>query len=94
MIRNAAELLGFANTFPNDPCHLPVVGESAEGTFREHKIPIHRDLEDPVLALDQLNRGTKLVLQLSCQPGSPRLVVSNYAVFDRNIHTLLHVRKS
>lgn len=42
--------------------NLPIVGESAESALGKHQIPIHRDLEDPVLALDQLDRGSKLML--------------------------------
>ena len=73
---------------------LAVIGEPAERSLGEHKIPVDRNLEDPVLALYQLNRGCKLALQLSRQPGSPRLVVSNNAVLDRNIHAHLHARES
>jgi len=73
---------------------FPLFRESAESALGKQEISIHRDLEDPVLALDQLDRGSKLVIQLGRQPGGPRLVISNNAVFDRNFHTLLHVRKS
>jgi len=73
---------------------FPVVRKSSQGTLGKYEISIHRDLEDPVLTLDQLDCGSKLVIQLGRQPGGPRLVISNNAVFDRNIHTLLHVRKS
>ena len=78
-----------ANCFAHDVRDLPVVRESSQSALGEHQVAVDRDLEDPVLALDQLNRGSKLVLQLGRQPGGPRLVISNHAVFDRNIHVRL-----
>jgi len=83
-----------ANTFPNDPRNLAVIGEPAERSLGEHQVALDRDLEDPVLTLDQLNPSPELVLQLGRQPGGPRLVISNNAVLDRNIHAHLHARES
>jgi hypothetical protein len=79
-----------ANGFQN----LPVVRKSSQSALREHQFAVDRDLEDPVLALYQLNRGCKLALQLGRQPGSPRLIISNNAVLDRNVHAHLHARES
>jgi hypothetical protein len=59
-----------------------VVGESADTTLREHEIAVGHDLEDTVLAFNQLDGAPELGLQLGRQPGGPRLVVSNSAVFD------------
>ncbi len=78
-----------ANCFAHDVRDLPVIRESPQSALGKNQIAVDRDLEDPVLALDQLDRGSKLVLQLSRQPGGPRLVISNYAVFDCNFHVRL-----
>jgi len=49
-------------------------------------LSINLDLEDTVLALDEPSVGSELALQLGRQPGGARLVVSNDAVLDADIH--------
>ena len=49
-------------TVTDAPGHLAIIRESPQGALGEHEVAIHRDLEDAVLALYQLNRSTKLVL--------------------------------
>ena len=70
----------------NDLRHLSIIRKTAKGSFRKHEITIDDDLEDPVRALDQLRRCLKLSVQFGRQPGGPWLVVSDDAVFDRDIH--------
>lgn len=36
-----------------------------------------------------MDGGAKVLFQLGCQPGSPRLVISLHAVLDRNVHAVL-----
>jgi hypothetical protein len=66
--------------------HLAVVGESSDGAFREHQLSIDHHLENPVRTVDQLGRGSELSIQFGRQPGGPWFVISNYTVFDRNVH--------
>jgi len=71
--------------------HLTGIGEASNATLREHERPVDLDLEDAILALDEACVGVELVLQLGRQPGSPRLVVSDYAVLDGDIHSRLRL---
>jgi hypothetical protein len=52
----------------------------------EDEIAVNLDIEDAAAASYQPRRGTGDLLQLGRQPGSPRLVVSLTAIFDRDIH--------
>jgi len=52
----------------------------------EDEIAVNLDIEDAAASSDQPRRCTGDLLQLGRQPGSPRLVVSLTAVFDRDIH--------
>jgi hypothetical protein len=73
-------------TAPNSFRHLSVIRKSAKRPLRKHHLAVDDDLEVPVRALDEGGRGRKLSVQFGRQPGGPRLIVSNHAVFDRNIH--------
>jgi len=57
--------------------------------LREDECAVDLDLEDAVLALDQARVRSKLSLELGRQPGGTWLVVSNNAVFDRDVHLIL-----
>jgi hypothetical protein len=51
---------------------------------------VHRDLKPAAGRRHQLNLGVRVfALQLGCQTGSPRLIVSNDAVFDDDAHDSL-----
>jgi len=69
-------------TVTDDPRHLTIVGKSTKAAFRKDDVFVNRDLENAVLALDQLDGVPEFTLQLDRQPGGPRPVVSNPAVFD------------
>jgi hypothetical protein len=66
----------------NDPGNLAVIRESPNAALREHQVPVDRDFENTVFTLDQLDSIPELRLQLGRQPGGPRPVVSDSAVFD------------
>ena len=75
-----------ANCFAHDVRDLPVIRESPQSALGKNQIAVDRDLEDPVLALDQAHIRAKLVAQLSRQPGGAWLVVSNDAIFNGDVH--------
>ncbi len=62
--------------------NFTIVGKASELSLRENEVPVHHDFEDTVLAFDQLDLAPELRLQLGRQPGGPRAIVSNPAVFD------------
>jgi len=54
----------------------------------EHQIAVHDDLEDTARGFDQLNIGVGVrFLDLGRQTGGPRLVASDAAVFDGDLHS-------
>jgi hypothetical protein len=65
---------------------LSIIRETPKGPLRKHQITVDDDLEDTVCTLDEMRRGAKLPIQFGRQPGGPWLVVSNNAIFDRNVH--------
>jgi hypothetical protein len=66
--------------------HFSIVWKTPERTLREDKVTIHDDLEYTVRTLDEARQGSELPVQFGRQPGGPWLVVSNDAVFDRDVH--------
>jgi hypothetical protein len=59
----------------------------ATGLLGEDQLAIHRDLEQASGGLNQPDVGLRvLLLQLSRQTGSSRLIVSNNAVLDCYMH--------
>jgi hypothetical protein len=56
--------------------------------FFEDRSTIHQDLESSAARRNQLEFGGRVeISELSRQTGSSRLVVSNRAVFDSDIHS-------
>lgn len=53
----------------------------------EYDHPVHGDIEDPVVSLDELRSHPKPVLNGCRQPDGTRKVVSRLAVCDRDLHT-------
>ena len=71
----------------DQPHHLSGLGMSPDLSLREHEIAVHDDLEDPARGFDQLNIGVGVrFLDLGRQTGGPRLVASDAAVFDGDLH--------
>jgi hypothetical protein len=70
----------------NDPLDFSGVWKSSKSRLGEDEIAVNLDIEDAAASSDQPRRCTGDLLQLGRQPGSPRLVVSLTAVFDRDIH--------
>lgn len=60
--------------------------------FRKDEFAIERYLENAAGALDQFDGCLRIVAQnLGLQPGGPRLVVSDEAVFDFDVHGPIQV---
>ena len=59
------------------------IGETARNGLGEDQFSIEMDVEDPTSSFDQLRTNPELSLDLVRQAGGSRLVVSNYAVFNR-----------
>ena len=57
--------------------------------FREDELAVQLDIENPAGAADELSRDAVLLLDLGCQTGSLRLVVSALAVGDLDLHARL-----
>jgi hypothetical protein len=56
--------------------------------LRKHEIAIHDDLEYPARRFDELNFGVGVCFfDLGRQTGGPRLVASDAAVFDGDLHS-------
>lgn len=73
---------GSADLFCDQAFHFAVLGKAPEGLLGEQRLAVEADLEDPVLALDQLRIEAETLLQFGRQTGGSGLVVSNDAVFD------------
>jgi hypothetical protein len=63
--------------------------EAPELVLGKDERAVHLDVEDAAAAADQLGRDAEFTLEIGCQPGSPRLVVSSAAEFDGNAHGAL-----
>jgi hypothetical protein len=57
--------------------------------FREDELAVQLDIENPAGTADELSRDAVLLLDLGCQTGSPRLVVSTLAVGNSDLHARL-----
>ncbi len=76
-------------TVADDPVDLTLVREASQPALGEHQLAVHLHLEDAVFALDEPGPGPEFPLQFGRQPGGPRLVISNHAVFNRYVHVYL-----
>jgi hypothetical protein len=65
--------------------HFIVFRKATLGLLREHQLAIELHLEDTAFALDQARFNAEAFLNLVRQTGGSGFVVSNYAVFDRNL---------
>ena len=65
---------------------LLVLGEAVQGEFREYLPPVRVDFERPASPGDQLRRDPEFRFDRGRQPGGPREVVSDLAVFDTYGH--------
>jgi hypothetical protein len=63
-----------------------VLREAARLVFGVDQLSVHLDVEDAVVALDELGLDTNLLLDLGRQTGGLREVVSTVAVLDRDTH--------
>ena len=63
-------------------------GEPSLRVLREDKVSIGDDVEDAVVAFDQLGFNSQFLRQPGPQTGGARKVVSAYAVRDRDVHLL------
>jgi hypothetical protein len=62
-------------------------GVAPQLRFLVHRRTVHGDLETPAARGDELHlRGRELLLDLGRQTGGAWFVVSNGAVFDRDLH--------
>jgi hypothetical protein len=52
----------------------------------EDPLPVRHDVEDAVVALDELRLDAEFLLDRGRQTGGPGQVVSAYAVGDRDLH--------
>lgn len=66
--------------------HLARVGEPSQGSLGEDESAVDGNLEDTPSAPEQVRGGAELPLELRCQTGSTRLVVSHHAVLDGDVH--------
>jgi hypothetical protein len=73
--------------FPNQADDLIRARMASKGALGKHERPVDGHLERASRGLDQAYDGLREgLLQLGRQTGGPRLVVSHYAVFDRDLH--------
>jgi hypothetical protein len=63
-----------------------VRGKTACFLLGENLFAIHRDLENPTSRLNQFSLNSVFLLNGSCQTGSLRIVVSDYAILNLDIH--------
>ena len=71
----------------NETQYLPGLGVAAEGLLRKDLPAVDVDLEHAAGGFDQLHLGLRVGLtNLGRQTGSPGLVISNDAVFNRDAH--------
>lgn len=66
--------------------NLVVVGEAPFLLLREDRTAVDTNIEDAARSLDQLRLDVKVLLDGGRQTGGAWEVVSNPAVFDRNLH--------
>jgi|ERR1051325_9461266 hypothetical protein len=72
---------------PQQPYHLTLVGVPLQRLLGKHPAAVHLDFEHAAGGLDELDLGVREGLaDLGRQTGSPWLVVSNDAEFDRDSH--------
>jgi hypothetical protein len=71
---------------PNFSLDFSRVRESADAVLGKHHLTIHHNVKDAVFSFDQARCEPKFVLKLRRQTCGARVVVSNNAVFDRDIH--------
>ncbi len=60
--------------------------EASPLLLREHDIPVHGDIEHPVVSLDEVGRDAQIVFKRRRHPGSACVVVSGHAIGDRDSH--------
>ena len=68
-------------------------GKPTDLMLRENEFSVDLHVEDASSALDELRRATELVCEFRGHPGRVRLVVSNHAVFDGNVHDTDSIRR-
>jgi hypothetical protein len=72
---------------PQQPDDLTLVGMALQRLLREHPAAIHLYFEHAARRLDELDlRCRKGLTDLGRQTGSPGLIVSDDAEFDRHAH--------
>lgn len=83
--------VGLLATLRDDPQDLVVLGKPIQRFLGEHQFSVQFDLEDAAVGGDQLRLQTELLLDGVRQTGGARLVVSNLAVFNGDLHVDLRV---
>jgi hypothetical protein len=72
---------------PEQLDHLAPLRVATQRLLGKHQLPVHHDLEYPAGGRDQLDlRLGKRLLDLGRQTGGPRLIVSDDAVLDGDLH--------
>jgi hypothetical protein len=71
---------------PDGVSYLAVFRKSTDGALRKHQAAVDDNFENAVRASDQTGRGSEFAVQFCRQPGGPWLVVSDDAIFDRDVH--------
>lgn len=85
----------YLGKFGEDGCpDFARLGVATRRHFGVHQFPVNRDLEDPALARNQPPRAdvdfdVAFLKDFVCQTDSARRIVSNRAVFERNIQQLI-----
>jgi hypothetical protein len=78
---------GFPGAGLDQPQHFAGLGVAPQGQLGEYELPVDCHLEGAAGAFHQPNPGIGEALpDLGRQTGSPRLVVSDDAVLDRDLH--------
>lgn len=72
---------------------LVLFGEPSRRVLRENEVSIRDDVEDAVVALEQLRLNSKFSRQLGPQTGGSRKVVSAHAVRNRDLHLWTSCRR-
>lgn len=70
----------------NELNHVCYLNELAHLLLREDHFAAYCNVKDAVISLDKLGLEAQYIFQGGCQPGSPGVVVSRYAVRDRDLH--------
>jgi len=73
-------------SIPHQRHNLGYTDESSPFLLGENHVPTHSDVEDPMIALDQLRYYANLTLQSGRQPGGPVIVVSRHTIGDGYRH--------